>query len=175
MSSAMCPSLGSSSLSSIPLLPCLANLNMAGVTGRDFCFEVIVVILCLPRIDSGSSLPRSFSICGFGSKRSICEDPPDWKSEMTRLAFPGGIACFREDCPRASPESREPRAAGPKMPAVLPRNARLFNVLSAVIRWFHSFMLLIPFMDMGRKPQAKKQSYDKSQSASCFPKNRPAK
>ncbi|MDG1364709.1 MAG: hypothetical protein P8Q54_14655 [Akkermansiaceae bacterium] len=89
---------------------------------------------------------------------------------MTRLALAGGLACFKSGAPEISSKSRDPRAAGPQMPAELPRNARLFNVLFPVIRElrFLPFILVIPFMQMGRKPQAKKKSYDKSQGGSRF-------
>ena len=69
---------GSSSLSQAPLSPCWANLKIEGATGKLFWPEVIVVIRCPIRIESGSSTPRLFRIAGLSSNRSICEGAPDW-------------------------------------------------------------------------------------------------
>ena len=70
---------GISSLNQLPDWPCCLNLKIDGATGKFFWPDVIVVRRWPLRIDSGRSLPRIASSCGFGSKRSICDGAPDWK------------------------------------------------------------------------------------------------
>ena len=55
---------GSTSLTHMPLSPCLANLKIDGATGNRVCPEVIVVSRWPLRMLSGRSLSYHSSICG---------------------------------------------------------------------------------------------------------------
>ena len=77
-SSATAAVCGKSSLNSAPDSPYFANLKIVGATGRLFCPEVIVVIRCPIRTESGSSIPRLPWIAGLLSNRSSCDGAPDW-------------------------------------------------------------------------------------------------
>jgi hypothetical protein len=64
MSSTTLPVCGSSSLSQVPFLPYCWNLNSDGATGNRAWPEVMVVIRCPLRTDSGRSLSNISCIFG---------------------------------------------------------------------------------------------------------------
>ena len=83
MSSATLPTLGHSSLSSVPHWPNFWNLN-----GDIIKFPVL---RCVRTCGPGMGLPLYFSSMGLGSNVSTCETPPFMKRKITRFAF--GLKC----------------------------------------------------------------------------------
>ena len=86
MSSIIFPTLGNSSLTSMPLLPYFWNLKGEG--------KAAPVFLSVGKLAIGSGLPAYFLSAGFGSNVSTCEGPPFMKRWITCFALAGNCGAL---------------------------------------------------------------------------------
>ena len=105
-SSATVARFGSSSLISMPPLPCFAKLNFVGIRPA--------VVRSVRRSAVAGRWPAYFISAGLGSHKSTCEGPPVMNSRMTCFAFGG--KCGPIVCVAAANASSASRSARPSMP-----------------------------------------------------------
>ena len=105
-SSATVARFGSSSLISMPALPCFANENFVGISPA--------VVRSVRRSAVAGRWPAYFMSAGFGSHRSTCDGPPVMNSRITCFAF--GAKCGPTTCVPAASASSASRSARPSMP-----------------------------------------------------------
>ena len=106
---------GKTSLISMPLLPCGANLNGDGnaAPGR-------VIVLSMSLID----LPAYLARAGLGSNVSTCDGPPAMNRWMTCLALPGNCGARGASGERRLASARAVEPATPRHPSTKPAPKR---------------------------------------------------
>src|SRR6185437_5546920 len=120
---------GNSSLTSIPLLPYLANLNGEGSS----------LPPPLPRLVPSFVSPLYFASAGLGSNVSTCEGPPFINRKMTRLARGvkwGALGASGLLAPLVAACSEEPSNPSPASTLAKPRAPKPLPRLHSICRRF---------------------------------------
>ena len=139
--STMPESWGSSSETSRPASPCREKAKCEPASGKLAWPLVMVVSRCMPTTLLGISLPLSACSRGLGSRRSICEGPPERNTKITLLAraavWPAAAAAVTSR-PLPVPGSSEASAAAPRPREECRRNCLRQAVLqaAAMLSWF---------------------------------------